>query len=135
MRWLEEYDNVVRGWGLATKNSTEKVPRVKVALVGLGYDDQHAWLRGKLWRGNRRIKSTRNWLDGEGNDVDGVRFDEEGFGTHCVASLMRMAPMAELYVAQVVNDVRLDGLGDENLAKSIAKVSGGAQQYIVSQQI
>lgn len=94
-----------------------------MALIGLGYDNQSPWIRGALCGGDPcRIKDSRNWLNGEGNDIEGVKSDEEGFGTRCVASLLRMAPLAEIFIAQVINTTRLEGLNEDNLAKSIAQV-------------
>ncbi|OAL38925.1 hypothetical protein AYO20_01676 [Fonsecaea nubica] len=86
------------------------LPRVKIAILDTGIDACTA--RSKIIvshpslkaRGNSCIKAYRRWTDSDPieGSVPTQMTDPHGHGTHATASLTRVAPFADIYVAQIV---------------------------------
>lgn len=71
--------------------------RIRVAILDTGYDAEAVFFG---------VSSRRQRLKGWMDCVDGLErpVDENGHGTHTVSLLMKVAPLADIYVARVAKD-------------------------------
>lgn len=83
-----DVDPVIRGrW-------REGQPPVKIAIIDTGIDAKHPILKSLVETGQIRMRS---WITAESGGTDYL-----GHGTHIAHSLLRVAPRASLFIAQVL---------------------------------
>ncbi len=93
-------------------SAAQTPPSVRIAILDTGYDDEAIFFQV-----NARRRRLKGWKDFAANSETPV--DENGHGTHTLALLMKVAPLADIHVARIAKD--RDGLREAG--DSIAEVS------------
>jgi hypothetical protein len=99
--WLERFERTCHTLvgNCSEINDQEKV---KIAILDTGMDLQHRALSGQYGRCQPIREFVDFHTDREPRDTAPV--DTDGHGTHVTAILLRVAPMAKIYVARVAED-------------------------------
>jgi subtilisin family serine protease len=83
--------------------------RVKIAVLDTGINTNHEFIRGA----RSRIKGRKSFVKDDASIED-----NDGHGTHVAASILDVAPDAEVYIAKVATDMEIPS------GHKIAEVSG-----------
>ncbi|KAL7789840.1 hypothetical protein V8C37DRAFT_385885 [Trichoderma ceciliae] len=70
---------------------------IRIAVLDTGYDDEAAFFQIRSRR--QRLKGWRDLVMGSQDPVD-----ENGHGTHTVSLIMKVAPLADIFVARIAKD-------------------------------
>ncbi len=70
---------------------------IRIAVLDTGYDEEAVFFENPFRR--RRVKQWKDWAEGSATPID-----ESGHGTHTLALTMKVAPLADLYVARIAKD-------------------------------
>jgi hypothetical protein len=95
LQWLDKLSSINRYISNLSQSPSRRP--VRIAILDTGYDDQTIFFENAQRR--RRVKGWRDWAEKSETPVD-----ENGHGTHTLALLMKVAPMADLYVARIAKD-------------------------------
>ncbi|CAK1367861.1 unnamed protein product [Cercospora beticola] len=99
--------------------------RTKIAILDTGYDPENLFMTRP--RQNRLKNRWKDFVDDSSNPLD-----EDGHGTHVLATLMTIAPSADVCVARVAtNDADFDK-SYENIVKALEWVVNDMEADVVS---
>ena len=98
--------------------SGEDAPDIKIALLDTGIDALHPFIQSR-WSGKHSEED--HYYDFVEAGTQGP-IDEDGHGTHCAGSILKVAPRALLYVARVCK-TQQSSQKDGNFANKVAQVS------------
>ena len=114
--WMKEFlyfNNMMGKW-----ISGEDAPDIKIAILDTGIDALHPFI-GSRWTDKHSEED--HYYDFV-EDGTGGPIDEDGHGTHCAGSILKVAPRALLYVARVCK-TQQSSQQDGNFANKVAQVS------------
>lgn len=100
------------------QNEHKDVGRVKVAVLDTGFEPPEGLMES--YEQANRIKESKSWItSGEDEEVNSEnwRKDLDGHGTHVAYLLLRVAPIADVHIAQVF-ETRKD-LKDPEMAGTV----------------
>ena len=87
----------------AAENTEDgNLARVTVAVLDTGIDLQHSSVKAYIH--TNRIKGRKDLLTDGSDNVQ----DHCGHGTHVAASLLNLAPCADIYVARITKSLQLE---------------------------
>lgn len=97
------------------QSSSEHYPRIRIAVLDTGYDPQAEFFVNR----DRKIR-LRGWKDWVAQSE--TPKDDDGHGSRVLSLLMKVAPMADIYVARIANN----SSGLEHSSQFIANVRSEA---------
>ena len=125
-KWIEEIQKLSclmqmgemfdeNGW-----RKTKQFTRIRIAVLDTGYDPG-----SKFFDDDAKRARIRGWKDCAGNEEEEEEedaLDEDGHGTNVVSLVMKVAPMADIYVARISRGREVES-GGVRVITSVASVS------------
>lgn len=111
-------------------NENWDVGRVTVAVLDTGFEPPEGLMAS--YEQSNRIKESRSWVASEGSqevNSENWRKDLDGHGTHVAYLLLRVAPVADVHIAQVFK-TRKD-LEDPGMAAAVHERIASVRHAIV----
>lgn len=121
-RLFDEFDGL--------PNEKKDVGRVKVAVLDTGFEPAEGLMVN--YEHANRIKESKSWVASGGDqevNSKNWRKDLDGHGTHVAYLLLRVAPVADVHIAQVFK-TRKD-LEDPEMATTVRERIAGVRYAII----
>ncbi|KAL6822099.1 hypothetical protein J3E69DRAFT_382661 [Trichoderma sp. SZMC 28015] len=98
-QWLDNLVQISQNIHQLSRQRThdQKISPIKIAVLDTGYDCESAFFHPRI-----RQRHLKGWKDLVASSKDPL--DENGHGTHTVSLIMKVAPLADIYVARVAKD-------------------------------
>ncbi|KAF5662958.1 peptidase S8 subtilisin kexin sedolisin [Fusarium heterosporum] len=125
--WLKKLNGINSYIYSITKNVAQKGSSrpVRIAILDTGYDPEAVFFRVP-----DRQQQMKGWKDCAGDSE--VPIDENGHGTHTISLAMKVAPLADFYVARVARDRSKLRQSCKNITEAIRWAAEDCEADIIS---
>lgn len=106
--WLSKITSI--NGNIHSLSSLSKRRRLRVAILDTGYDAEAVFFGIQARR--QRLKGWMDYVDDSEHPVD-----SNGHGTHTVSVLMKVAPLADVYVARIARDRACLGTATDSIRR------------------
>ncbi|EQB47942.1 hypothetical protein CGLO_12881 [Colletotrichum gloeosporioides Cg-14] len=122
-RWLHKMKIINQCFQRKESSTFTQAPRI--AILDTGYDSGSNFF--SLAGRSRRVKGWKDFVESQEDPID-----EEGHGTHTIATAMKAAPFASIYVARIAKDRGGLKNAHQAIVKAIDWAANDARVDIVS---